>query len=319
MVPKDIESLEGKIDGYFHKFDYSKFTLKKNPLFFQNNLINLENNFQEIQNCLDNKIPFYVVSGINPFAKPHLGYKFISQVFDYFLDEKLSRGYLIIPKKEMRLMGKVKDKQEYTMEFLNLLKNKDKVKLREDSLNGKLGEILDFMYQKYSIKKIKKIFKLEEDDKIGKYLGILYAIANYFIPNLENKTNFPTLVLANGKHKNFLMYANNLSNILNMPKISSIIMEDVPGKDGIYKMSASKRKSIISLENVEEDFLKTNTSGKMTEMEQLEKGGEPENCSSLKIGRFFNEKKILSELEASCKNGNTCSMCKKQILKGIKK
>lgn len=311
---KSNEKSKGQINQYFKEFNSSEFDLKRNSVFIQNGLISLENKFQDINNCIKKNEPFYVVAGINPYVKLHLGHKFLSSVLDYFLDEQYSRGYLIIPEKEMSLMGRKFDGQDNTKDFLNLLRNKDKVDVRKDSSIEKFG-LIELMYSKYSIGKLKKIFKIGDDDKIGKSIGILYAIGNYFIPNLDNKTNIPTLILANEKHKNFLMYSNHFSKYIGLQKISSLVLKDVPGRNGSYKMSASKNKTIISLEDIEKDFLKTITSGRINKLEQYRKGGNPENCYSLKIGEFFNSKEFISDLSEKCRNGgNSCYKCKEKIV-----
>jgi tryptophanyl-tRNA synthetase len=319
MINKGIENkVRNGMEFGFQEFNKSKFNLEGNPIFIQNGLIKEETHFEEIFNCIREKKSFYLLAGINPYVKYHLGYKFLSQVINYFLSNEHSKGYIIMPKREISLMGRNEDNNEETESFMNLIKNKEKLNLRDDSFEG-LDELIFYMSKRYSIQKMKKAFKLEEKDKVSKYLGIFYAIANYFIPNIENKTNFPTLVLANKKHRNLIMYANNLSNDLNLQKISSIILKDVPGKDGSFKMSASNKKSLIYLDSIKEVFPKTITSGGWTETEQLEKGGNPERCPALNIGKFFNGQNTILELGEDCKKGKNCSTCKEKVLRGILK
>jgi len=304
----------------FRKFDLNKFHSVDEPLFFKNDLIESEKNFEIVYKSIKDKTPFNVVTGIRPDVRMHLGYKFLANIINYF-SRKGGSIYLINPKNEKILFGEaVTDKSLESTPLYNLLKYKDKLNIRIDSLGKDTNQLMLQIGSYYDIKTLMNKFNLTVSDSISKLLGLLYATSSYFIPNLERKTNYPTLVIGNKAHSSLILLANDFAKKSRLEKISSLFVKFIPGKDGSVKMSVSRESSNIYLdENIGISFNESLTIKDSNEIVKSQYKMNPKICTAMGIGSFFTPFKEINSLTHKCIKGNDCGSCKKVLLEYILK
>lgn len=288
----------------FNKKDYP--LLKRSPL-GNEGVIENEKGFERVYKSFISKSPFYVISGFRSDIKMHLGYKFLAESLNFFSDLG-GINYLINPKTEKLLMGDQINPESGLKKtiFYSFLKNEKRVKIREDKFEG-IDKLVLEVASIFTVKDILNRFKVNQEESINRVWGLIYASMSYFLPNLENETRYPTLILGNRSHANLILFANEVARKKNLPPVSALFLNPIPGKDGSLKMSASKPETAIYLEKLNRGI------------DNIKEGSTFLNCPFYEMGKYFVVEKELNEIKRKCEKKKNCKECKKKVIKKMKK
>jgi hypothetical protein len=144
--------IEDNLRPGFCTFNKKNFKLPENPVFSENDLIALEKNFSVICSRIAENKGYNVIVGFRPDIKMHLGYRFLSDMINYFSSYG-GQVYLISPELEKKLLGNP-IKAGFDIQnthFYRSLKNKNKIIVATDNLGNGTNQMLNEIGNIYSL------------------------------------------------------------------------------------------------------------------------------------------------------------------------
>ncbi len=285
-----------------------------------------------ISDCIRNKKPFYVLSGIMPTGKKiHLGTKMVVEGIKYF-QEHGAETYILVADMEAACARGVdlKTAREYAMKYhipayiaLGLDPKKTIFYFQSDN-----RDVLMLAYEfakKITLNEFKAVYGVADP---GRIMAALTQVGDILYPQLKKR--MPGIIpvgIDQDPHIRLTrdVVARTKAKYGFVPP-SSIYHKYMPSLDGSIKMSKSNADSFIELPEDETSYkkklMKALTGGRETVEIQRKKGGRPERCMIFELYKqhLIEDDDELEKVYRDCKAGillcgenkqNACASMKK--------
>ena len=231
---------------------FNKELLPNHNLLMRRNLIFASRDLKIISDCIKNKKPFYVLSGIMPTNdKIHLGTKHVVEQIRYFQDNG-AKAYILIADLESLAARNVplEEARKRALEFhipayIALGLDPKKTVFYFQSENK---QVMNFAYkaaQKITLNEFKAVYGNADP---GRIMSAVTQIADILFPQFDNK--IPGIIPVGIDQDPHIRLTRDLVSRMKSEKFitpSSIYHNYTPSLDGSMKMSKSKPESCIEL------------------------------------------------------------------------
>ena len=280
---------------------------------------------EQIATAIENKKPFYVLSGIMPSSeKIHLGTETVIQNIKYF-QEHGAKTYVLIADVESQATrgisieeGKRRALEFHIPTYLALGMDIDKTNFYLQSENKKVSNLAVICSQKVTENEFRAIYGSVHPSKV---MSAFTQMGDILYPQLEEK--MPGVIPVGIDQAPHIRMVRDVARRLKaehgffLP--SALYNKYTSALDGSFKMSKSGEDN-AKIEIPEKDFKllekkinKTLTGGRVTKEEQKAKGGEINKCVVYEYckNHFIKDDKKLKEMFEECIGGkNLCGECK---------
>lgn len=324
-------------------FDYDKLVKQFGIKDFEDELNKIDNphrlmrrkvifgqrDFDKITNLINSNKPFAVVSGMMPSGQMHIGHKMVVDQLKWYQDHgaKLSLPIADMEAYAARGISFEKGKElavnEYLTNYiaLGLDLTKDDVDVYLQSQNQVLKDLSFRASLKTNFSEMKAIYGFTNSTNLAHVNSPLMQVADILIPQVEENGGPINTVVPVGIDQDPHLrltrdIANKLHDELGFLVPSSTYHRFLTGLTGA-KMSSSKPKTAIFLNDETKDAVKklksAKTGGRESLQEQKEKGGQPDQCVIFEVLLYhlMDDDKELEKVKEECLNGTLlCGDCK---------
>jgi len=268
-----------------------------------------------IADCIKNKKPFYVLSGIMPTAeKIHLGTKMVIENIAYF-QKQGAIAYCLIADLESACTRGIclEDAKKRALDFhipayIALGLDPKKTIFYFQSENK---EVVHFAYEaarKITLNEFKAIYGKADP---GRIMAAVTQVGDILYPQFNKR--MPGIIPTGADQDPHLRLTRDVVKRMKDKKFvapSSIYHKFMPALNGTMKMSKSNPNSYIELpediESVTKKLKRALTGGRETIEEQKKKGGTPEKCMIYELYKqhLVEDDKELERIYKDCKSGD---------------
>lgn len=275
-----------------------------------------------ISDCIKNKKPYYVLSGIMPTSeKVHFGTKMVVENIRYFQEHGAKTYILVADLEAAAARGRtLKEGREYALKFhipsyvaFGLDPKKTVFYFQSEN-----REVMNAAYEfakKITLNEFKAIYGSADP---GRIMSAVTQVADILYPQFE--TPMPGIIPTGLDQDPHIRLTRDVIKRFKSKKfipVSSLYHKYMPSLDGSIKMSKSTKDSCIEIPEDTKSACKkikrALTGGRDTTDEQRKLGGMPEKCM---IFEFYKQHLIendaeLKEVYGKCRDGSLlCGECK---------
>jgi tryptophanyl-tRNA synthetase len=278
---------------------------------------------QRIADCIKNKKPFYVLSGIMPTAdRIHFGTKMVVENIRYF-QEHGAKAYILVADLESAAARGVslEEAKKRAMEFhipayIALGLDPKKTVVYFQSENKQVVHMAYEFAKKITLNEFKAIYGNADP---GRIMSAVTQVADILYPQVEER--MPGIIPTGIDQDPHVRLTRDVVSRMKEKKFfapSSIYHKFTPALDGSLKMSKSKPESCIELPEdmkpVTHKLKRALTGGRDTVDEQKRIGGVPEKCMIFELYKqhLLEDDKHLDSIHSSCKKGSLLCGADKQ-------
>ncbi|MFH1063946.1 MAG: tryptophan--tRNA ligase [Candidatus Woesearchaeota archaeon] len=277
---------------------------------------------KRISDCIRDKKPFYVLSGIMPTGdKIHFGNKQVVENIRYF-QEQGAIAYILIADLEAAAArgvtleeGKKRALEFHIPAYLALGLDPKKTVFYFQSENKDVVHMAYEFAQKITLNEFKAIYGSADP---GRIMSAVTQVGDILYPQL--KTRMPGIIPVGIDQDPHIRLSRDVVNRTRSKKFvppSSIYHKYTPSLNGELKMSKSMPESCIVLpediKTVTKKLKRALTGGRETVEIQKAKGGEPEKCMIFEMDKqhLIEDDAELQSIYDRCKKGELlCGECK---------
>ncbi len=265
---------------------------------------------KQISYCLNQKKPFYSLTGIMPTAdKIHFGTKSVIDMISYF-QKHGADTYVLIADLEAAATRKVdlKESRKRALKihipcYIALGLDAKKTKFYFQSENNDVTNLAFQLSNKASLNEYRAIYGKAEPSRI---MASVLQVADILHPQLKKK--MPGVIPVGIDQDPHIRLSRDIAKRSGFVLPGSINFKFLPSLSGNIKMSKSEGNSLYLLDNDEEIRKKVSralTGGQKTAQEQKEKGGNPEKDMLFELFRqhLIKDDKELKQREEDYKKG----------------
>lgn len=323
-------------------FDYDKIVKKFGIKNFQEELLKIKNpnrlmrrgvilghrDFNKITNLINKNEPFAVVTGMMPSGQMHIGHK---MVVDQLIWYQENGGRLSLPIADLEAYaargisfekGKELAINEYLTNYIALGLNIDHdVNIYLQSQNQILQDLSFRASMKTNFSEMKAIYGFTPSTNLAHLTAPISQVADILMPQVEEyggpiNTVVPVGIDQDPHLRLTRDITNKLQEELGFLTPSSTYHRFITGLTG-GKMSSSKPKTAIYLNEETKNAVKklksAKTGGMESLQEQKELGGKPDECVIFEtlVYHLMDDDEKLKEIKEECLNGTLlCGDCK---------
>ncbi len=277
---------------------------------------------KRISDCIKDKKPFYVLSGIMPTNdKIHFGNKQVVENIRYF-QEQGATAYILIADLEAAAArgvtleeGKKRALEFHIPAYIALGLHPEKTIFYFQSENKDVVHMAYEFAQKITLNEFKAIYGSADP---GRIMSAVTQVGDILYPQLA--TRMPGIIPVGIDQDPHIRLTRDIVNRTKAKKFvppSSIYHKYTPSLNGELKMSKSMPESCIVLpediKTATKKIKRALTGGRETVDIQKEKGGEPEKCMVFELDKqhLIEDDKELQDIYDRCKKGDLlCGECK---------
>lgn len=323
----------GRIEDYenlIREFGIESFEKFKNKLsenrYIRRGIVFGHRDFSRIMNCIENKKPFAMMTGLMPSGKFHFGHKMVADQIVFYqklnaeiflcsadLEAYLVRGIPLETAREITI-------EEYLTNYFALgLDEKNLNFWFQSNYKVPYYRLRDMLSKKVTFNELSGIYG---ELTTGKIFSSITQAADILHPQLKEFNGPKPVVVPVGADQDPHIrltrdLAARFQNEFKFIMPSSTYHKFMEGLQG-GKMSSSNPDSYIALTERPEDarrkIMNAKTGGRATIAEQKEKGGIPEECTvyDFFLYHLVDDDNELKEIYGDCKTGKrVCGECKK--------
>lgn len=279
-----------------------------------------------ISNCINNKKPYYVLSGIMPSAdKIHFGNKMVVENIRYFQDHGAKQTYILIADLESASTRGVtleeaqqRAKQFHIPAYLALGLDSKKTTFYFQSENKKVIQLAYEFAKKVTLNEFQAIYGSADP---GRIMAAVTQAGDMLFPQMEER--MPGIIPVGIDQDPHLRLARDIikrtKERYNFSPLASVYHKYSKALDGSEKMSKSNPNSMIELPEEKESYTKklnkALTGGRNTLEEHRKKGAEVEKCMVFELLKqhLVEDDKELAKIYDEYKSGKMTSGEIKQI------
>ena len=271
---------------------------------------------KRISDCIKNKKPFYVLTGIMPTAeRVHFGTKMVVEQMKYF-QEKGAKAYILVADLEAAATRGVtlEEAKKRALEFhipayIALGLDPKKTIFYFQSENKQVLHLAYEFAKKITLNEFKAIYGVADP---GRIMSAVTQAGDILYPQLEQR--MPGIIPVGIDQDPHIRLTRDIvertKTKYGFIPVSAIYNKFTPSLDGEMKMSKSKPESMIELpedtKSTTRKLKNAKTGGRDTIEEQKKLGGVPEICMVFEMDKqhLMESDKELDSIYHACKSGN---------------